>query len=101
MPVSLDAQEKTKNIMFLEELKIIGNSMAKQETGFQLNANGNKMQDRQVGWFVGFISKGNQVITFTYLIADNKKQKTFARIRAKAALKMEIEGLIKELDGNF
>ena len=70
----------------------------KTGNGSQLDANGNKIKDRQVGWFVGFVRKGEKVITFVQLIADEDKQDTYASLRAKATLKDRIKNILTGID---
>jgi beta-lactamase class D len=94
LPVNLDAQEKTINIMYQETLPSGWELYGKTGNGSQLDADGNKIKDRQVGWFVGFVRKGEKVITFVQLIADEDKQDTYASIRAKETLKKNIEKFI-------
>jgi beta-lactamase class D len=96
--MSIDAQGKTKNIMYQEILSNGWKLYGKTGNGFQLDADGNKIQDRQVGWFVGFVKKDKKIMTFAYLIADEDKQDIYASLRAKAALK---ESIIKLIDGNY
>ena len=55
-----------------------------------MDIQGKKIQDRQVGWFVGFVKKDDQVKSFVYLILDDKNHDTYASLRAKAALKSRI-----------
>jgi len=98
LPVSIDAQEKTKNIMYQETLPNGWELYGKTGNGSQLDADGNKMHDRQVGWFVGFTRKGEKVITFAYLITDDQKQESYASLRAKAALKDRIGKIL--IDAN-
>ena len=97
LPVSLDAQEKTKKIIYQETLSGGWDLYAKTGSGLQLDADGNKVKDRQVGWFVGFIHKGRKIITFACLIADEHKQKSYTSIRAKEYLK---KGIIKIIANN-
>lgn len=94
LSVSIDAQEKTKNIMYQEILSNGWELYGKTGNGPQLDADGNKIRDRQVGWFIGFIRKGEKVLTFVQLIADEAKQDTYASLRAKALLKKNIEKII-------
>ena len=76
--------------MFVEDLLNGWKLYGKTGNGSQLNANGTKIKDRQVGWFVGFACKGMQTMTFAYLIVDDDKQETVASLRAKSALKTEL-----------
>lgn len=97
LPVSLYAQEKTKAIMYQETLVNGWKLYGKTGNGLQLNADGNKIQDKQVGWFVGFVCKDKKVITFAYLIADDKKQDSYASLRAKGKLKDAIVSVIESI----
>jgi beta-lactamase class D len=94
LPVSIESQEKTKNIMYQETLNNGWKLYGKTGNCSQLDDNGNKIKDRQVGWFLGFIKKGEKTITFVQLIADEDKQDTYASIRAKSALKNNIAKII-------
>ena len=98
LPVSIDAQEKTKNIMYLETLPNGWKLHGKTGNGSQLDDEGRKMADRQVGWFVGFVKKDKKVITFSYLIVDEDKQPDYASLRAKAALKKGIIAILADLN---
>ncbi len=40
-------------------------------------------QKRQLGWYVGWAEKADRKIIFVRLIEDQKKQKSFAGMRAK------------------
>lgn len=97
LPVSIDAQVNTKNLMYQETLLDGWMLYGKTGNGSQLDANGNKIQDRQVGWFVGFVRKGEKSITFAYLIVDEDKQDTYASLRAKATLKDRIRPILIDM----
>ncbi len=94
LPINIDAQERTKNIMFQETMPNNWRLYGKTGNGSQLDENGIKIKDRQVGWFVGFISKGKENVSFVYLIIDNEKQDTYASLRAKEALKNKLEKIV-------
>lgn len=87
---SIGAQESTKSILYQETLPGGWKLYGKTGNGSQLDDEGNKIQDRQVGWFVGFIRKDKKILTFAYLIADEDTQDTYASVRANAALKKNI-----------
>ena len=96
LPVSVDAQEKTKHIMTKETLPNGWKLYGKTGNGSQQDDHGNKMKDRQVGWFVGFVRKDEKVITFVQLIVDDTKQVTYASLRAKNALKDRINHILSD-----
>jgi beta-lactamase class D len=100
LPVSIDAQEKTKNILYQEALLSGWKLYGKTGNGSQLDADGNKIKDRQVGWFVGFLRKDAAIITFVQLIADDSKQETYASLRAKVALKDRIKIILTDIDND-
>lgn len=69
----------------------------KTGTSFLTNADGTAdQQKRQLGWYVGWAEKGARKIIFVHLIEDQKKQETFAGMRAKAELLKLLPG---ELNG--
>ena len=72
----------------------------KTGNGSQLADDGTKMEDRQVGWFVGFLRKDENVITFVQLIADDEKQETYASLRAKTLFKDRIHNILAGVDGD-
>ncbi|MEC7617801.1 MAG: penicillin-binding transpeptidase domain-containing protein [Pseudomonadota bacterium] len=92
LPVDVNAQANTKRIMFIEKLENGWDLYGKTGNCSQLDRQGKKIQDRQVGWFVGFVKKDDQVKTFVYHILDDKKYDTYASMRAKSALKLRIVG---------
>ena len=100
LPVSRHAQEKTKNIMYQEVLTNGWELYGKTGNGSQLADDGTKMEDRQVGWFVGFLRKDENVITFVQLIADDEKQETYASLRAKTLFKDRIHNILAGVDGD-
>ena len=100
LPVSRHAQEKTKNIMYQEVLTNGWELYGKTGNGSQLADDGTKMEDRQVGWFVGFLRKDENVITFVQLIADDEKQETYASLRAKTLFKDRIHNILADVDGD-
>jgi beta-lactamase class D len=97
LAVSKKAQEMTKNIMFVEDIQEGWKLYGKTGCGFQLNDDSSKT-DRQIGWFVGFASKENNIITFAYLIEDDDKQDRYASLRAKLALKDKLTKFLTIID---
>ena len=85
LPVSKQAQEMTKKILYIEKLgdwKLYG----KTGNGLLQSDDNNKLK-KQVGWFIGWIERNGISMIFTYLVVDDKKQKTYASLRAKDKLK--------------
>ncbi len=88
LPVSLKSHEMTKNILFVEELQNGWKLYGKTGNGTQ------KKSGFQQGWFVGFIQKNDRTIVFANHIEDDKKQETYASLRAKAEAKEKLLLLI-------
>ncbi len=96
LPVSPKSQEMTKKIMYLEELKggwkLYGKTGSNSET---VNADGSINKDVQMGWFVGWIEKGNRKIVFAHYI--EQKSKEYLGIRAKVMAREKLLDIIKSL----
>jgi beta-lactamase class D len=77
-----ESYNKTKEIMFIQELAGGWKLYGKRGSGKQRDSKGNKTEI-QHGWFVGYIEKRNKHIVFASHIADRKKQNTVASFRAR------------------
>jgi beta-lactamase class D len=100
LPIKPHAIAMTKNILFVEELKNGWKFYGKTGMGSLLNADGIKNPDLYHGWFIGWIEKGDRRIVFSNHIADDKKEETFASLRAKADAKERLIKIIDRIDGN-
>lgn len=100
LPIKPRAIEMTKNILFVEELKNDWKFYGKTGMGKLLNSDGTKNLDLYHGWFVGFIEKGDRRIIFASHIEDDKKEETFASLRAKADAKEKMIKIIDQIEGN-
>jgi beta-lactamase class D len=100
LPVSINAHEKTKRIMYQETLPNGWQLYSKTGNGFQRDDSGHKIKDKQVGWFVGFVRKGEKIITFVQCIADDNKQDTYASLRAKAICKERINNILININND-
>lgn len=97
LPVSKTSYDKTKNIIFTQELPGGWKLYGKTGYGMQKDQNGNKTESGQ-GWFVGYIEKGARAITFASHITDDKKQDTFTSLRARNEALTKLFYLINELE---
>jgi beta-lactamase class D len=95
-PVSEKAQFQTKELIYLEELPHSWKLFGKTGTGEPLQADGTRKADRQIGWFVGWLEKGERKIIFAHLIEDEGKDDTPAGPRAKAVAKDKLLALINK-----
>ncbi len=97
LAIAQEAYDKTKNIMFIQEMSGGWKLYGKTGNGSQLNQLGNKT-DLQHGWFVGYIEKGRRRIIFASHIAYNEKQSTFASFRARNEALIKLWYLIDRLE---
>ncbi len=97
LPVNKASYDKTKNIMFIQELSGGWKLYGKTGNGLLRDKDGNKT-DLQHGWFVGYIEKGNRRIVFASHITDNKKQDLFASFRARNEAFNKLWYLIDDLE---
>ncbi|MGB9330739.1 MAG: penicillin-binding transpeptidase domain-containing protein [Steroidobacteraceae bacterium] len=65
----------------------------KTGTGYQMQANGPDLK-RQVGWFVGWASRGGRTIVFAYAITDEQPDGSSAGRRARTACMAELPRLL-------
>ncbi|MDZ5762649.1 Class D beta-lactamase C-terminal domain protein [Candidatus Cyrtobacter comes] len=87
----------TKNILFIEGLKDGWKLYGKTGLGSLLNADRTKNPDLYHGWFIGWIEKGDRRIIFSNHISDDKKEETFASLRAKADVKERLMKIIEQI----
>lgn len=97
LPVSHASYDKTKKIMFIQEMAGGWKLYGKTGNGNQFDKDGNK-KELQHGWFVGYIEKGNRRIVFASHIVDNEKQSTFASFRARNEALIKLWYIIDELE---
>ena len=95
LPVSQHSHEMTKNILFVEELVSGWKLYGKRGGGYLLNQDGTRNLDRQIGSFVGWITKGNRTIIFAHYIEDQAKQESPGGKRAMEAAKERLIELIQ------
>jgi beta-lactamase class D len=89
LPVSLKAQELTKNILFIDTIS--GWNLYGKTGGCDGEPNNNY----QIGWFIGWFERDNRRIIFIHNIEDSKKMDYSAGGRAKKAVLDNLTRLIK------
>jgi beta-lactamase class D len=87
LPVSKYAIDKTQEIMFVEQLPNGWNLYGKTGSGNEKNKDGSSNQDRQTGWFVGWVEKGQQTYLFALYIHDKQKFELPGGKRARESAK--------------
>ncbi len=97
LPISKNANEMTKKILYKEELPGGWKLYGKTGTGVQRDQNGENI-DLKHGWFVGWIEKNGRSIIFARHISDDKKEDTIVSFRARDEAKHELWKIIEELE---
>ncbi|MDX1921294.1 MAG: class D beta-lactamase [Candidatus Caenarcaniphilales bacterium] len=98
LPITLNAHQMTRNILFVEDLPKGWKLYGKTGSGNLLNNDRTEKLDLQIGWFIGWIKKEERKIIFVQYLEDNDKQETYAAQRAKEAVKLRLAELIQNLD---
>ncbi|MGL5742920.1 MAG: class D beta-lactamase [Legionella sp.] len=73
LPVSSHAMKMTRELLFVEELPGHWRLYGKTGAGNPFNEAGARNTDKQLGWFVGWIEKKQQVILFAQYLEDDAK----------------------------
>jgi beta-lactamase class D len=94
LPVSDKAHEMTKKILFVEDLPNNWKLFGKTGSGRLQNKDGSRIEDRPVGWFIGWLEKENRNIIFAHYIEDDQKFSTPVGVRAKDSAKDKLLKLI-------
>lgn len=97
LDVSDESYQKTKNVMFVQELPGGWKLYGKTGNGAKVDSKGHKTKMQQ-GWFVGYIEKDNKQIVFASHIVDDKEQNTFASMRARNEALLELWSIINEFE---
>lgn len=84
LPVNSRAHELTRNILFLENLPDGWQLYGKTGSGYMVDSKGNRDKDRQIGWFVGWLTKDTRNIIFAQFLEDTEKQETMGGRRARS-----------------
>ena len=83
LPVSRQSQELIREILFVEVLPEDWKLYGKTGMAFQKDKDGTRNSKRQFGWYVGWVSKGDDNLVFAYRIKDEEDQTEPAGLRAK------------------
>jgi beta-lactamase class D len=93
--VSARAYDMTARITAVGKLPNGWDVHAKGGTGFRVKpGNGGADLERQIGWYVGWATRGNRSLVFAYAIADEQRDTTRAGARAKDAIWPALPGLL-------
>ena len=86
LQISTQAIDLTEQIMPVTELANGWRLHGKTGTGNAARSDGSLDRDRQFGWFVGWVEKGNRRIVFVHLLQDEKKETVAGGLRARDAV---------------
>jgi beta-lactamase class D len=97
LPISKASYDKTKRVMFIQELPGGWKLYGKTGSGRQIDKDGNKT-DLQEGWFIGYIEKGSRRVVFASHLVDSEKHGSFASFRVKNEALIKLWYLIDALE---
>lgn len=92
LPVSLKSHEMTKKILFLENLEEDWKLYGKTGSGHVKDPNDLLNEDTKLGWFIGWIEKGDRTIVFAHYLEG--KEELLSQ-RAKKEAKERLISLVK------
>jgi beta-lactamase class D len=98
--VSTRAYEMTARITEVGKLPHGWDVHGKGGTGFRLKPDhGGADFEHQIGWFVGWATKGTRNVVFAYAIADEGRESTRAGLRAKTDFMVALPQLLDDAPG--
>ena len=97
LPVSAHAYEMTRRLMNLGTLPDGWSVCGKTGTGYLMNADGTPDLTREVGWFIGWASKGRRSIVFVQAVSDEQGKRSGAGPRAREAFMKRLPALLDAL----
>jgi len=96
LPFSAEAQQLTRKIICHGDQRDGWILYGKTGSGFQENADGTKNRELMMGWFVGWIEKGDQKYAFASQVNNVKKEQSFGGPVAKAVALKRLKELVME-----
>jgi beta-lactamase class D len=97
LPVSARAYDMTNRITAVGVLPNGWDVHGKTGNGSRRDADGSVDRTRQVGWFVGWASKGKRVLAFARCLQDEEPQSESAARRAREGMMRDLPGLLDSL----
>ena len=97
LPVSARAYDLTNRITAVGEFPGGWEVHGKSGNGARVNPDGTVDHTRQIGWFVGWASKGERVLVFARCIQDEEPQSESVTKRARESLLRDLPGMIDSL----
>jgi beta-lactamase class D len=97
LPVSARAYDMTSRITAVGTLANGWEVHGKSGNGARVNADGTVDHTRQIGWFVGWASKGARVVAFARCIQDDGPQPEPVARRAREGMLRDLPGMLDSL----
>ncbi|BFR48521.1 class D beta-lactamase [Nitratidesulfovibrio sp. HK-II] len=95
LPVSAHAQEMTRRILFVQDMQGGWKLYGKTGSGVRLLPDGTRVEDRQVGWFVGWVRNGDgRTVLFAHLLEDEDDNPAPAGRRSRDAAIVKVQRLL-------
>lgn len=66
LPVTQKSHDLTRKILFIEDLAGDWKLYGKTGSGPLINPDGSESEDKLLGWFIGWVQKGDRIIVFAY-----------------------------------
>jgi beta-lactamase class D len=93
LPVGVYSMLETKKLLYEDTLPSGWSIYAKNGSGFLQDEKGNLDQDKQLGWYIGWIGKGDQKYLFVINIKDKQKFDKSAGWRAEQIMRKILEDM--------
>jgi beta-lactamase class D len=97
LPVSAHAYQMTRRILYVGELPNGWSVRGKTGTGYQMRADGTPDLNRQLGWFVGWASRGRRTVVFVRAVSDEEPHATRTGARARETFLQQLPALLEAL----
>lgn len=96
LPVSAKAVHMTEQILFVEELPGAWKLFGKTGAGYFFNEDGAQQQNKQIGWFVGWVEKGARTIYFSQLVTEQDNKEFSTGKHAREMVKQKLLSLVAQ-----
>jgi beta-lactamase class D len=97
LPVSAHAYEMTNRITAVTVLANGWEVHGKTGTGIQVNADGLIDSTHQVGWFIGWATKGDRTLVFAHCLQERAGESVRAGLLAREAFMARLPGFLDSL----
>ena len=96
LPLTPHTYEMTQNILYVDDIEGGWKYYGKTGKGEEFNADGTPNMDKQFGWFVGWIQKGDHKTVFAFNMKDAKAVPSMKERQMIAKAYLKEFGLLQE-----